>query len=225
MQVVNIRGTTGSGKSTIVRNLIHIADTSQVISISQGVKGHLLRFSWPDKYCTCIVIGRYEKNSNFGGVDAISKISYVEPAIWKALQIAPVVVFEGLLISHSFERWINFSNELKEKQKASGVDVPFGMIWVFTIPSFRENIKRLHKRNNIVLTKTLREVKGDDYILNFISRYKSIIRIYKKSFESNQSLYRVNDFKHFMKKFEKILKLHSGSKMKRETNKLKGFIK
>jgi hypothetical protein len=216
MQVLNIRGTTGSGKTTIVRNLIHIADMKQLISISEGVKGHLLHFHQkPD--VPCIVIGEYKKDSNFGGVDAIAKISYVEPAIWRALEIAPVVVFEGLLISHSYDRWKNFSDELLGKQ-VDLKEADHGMMWCFTLPKLRENLKRLKKRNRIV-GKTLREAKGDKYILNFIDRYKSITRIYKKAVKDDQTIYMVDGFSDFAKQWFFPTLQDPGSKLKKSKKK------
>jgi hypothetical protein len=172
MNVINIRGTTGSGKTTIVRNLIKDNNFSPAITLSEGVACHI-----SDKY---VVIGPYKSGSNFGGVDAIKKISYVEPAILKALEIRPTVIFEGLLISHSYERWLEFSKKIKAIQHDNNCK-EVGMIWAFIVPPFKVNIQRLRTRNNIPPNKTLREIKGDNYISNFIKRYQSIQRILKKA--------------------------------------------
>lgn len=172
MNVINIRGTTGSGKTTIVRNLLKDHNFSSAITISEGVPAHI-----SDE---CVVIGPYKAGSNFGGVDAIKKISYVEPAILKALEIRPTVIFEGLLISHSYDRWLDFSKTIKTLQYDYNC-TQVGMIWAFIKPPFRVNIQRLRTRNNIPPDKTLRLVKGDKYISNFISRYKSICRILNKA--------------------------------------------
>lgn len=174
MNVINVRGTTGSGKTTIVRQLLKEHNFSSAITISKGAPCHI-----SDDY---VVIGPYRSGSNFGGVDAIKKISYVEPAILKALEIRPTVIFEGLLISHSFERWVDFSIDIRKKQ--SELHLPeTGMIWAFIKPPFRVNIRRLRTRNNIPRDKTLREVKGEKYIKNFISRYRSMCRIRNRAAE------------------------------------------
>lgn len=172
MNVINIRGTTGSGKTSIVRKLMKDHDFSPPITITKGAVAH-----FSDKY---VIIGPYLDGSNFGGIDAVKKISYVEPAILKAMELRPTVFFEGLLISHSYERWLEFSKKLANLQKKKKCP-PVGMIWAFITPPFGVNIERLKKRNKIPSNKTLREVKGDAYIKNFIGRYKSICRIKLKA--------------------------------------------
>ena len=172
MNVINVRGTTGSGKTTIIRTLMKDHNFSPPITISKGVVGHFSH--------DYVVIGPYKEGSNFGGVDAIKKISYVEPAIMKALELRPTVIFEGLLISHSYDRWLEFSKKLVKIQARLELELN-GMIWAFIVPPFRVNIRRLRTRNKIPHDKTLREVKGNNYISNFISRYKSIHRILKKA--------------------------------------------
>jgi hypothetical protein len=170
MNVINVRGTTGSGKTSIIRALMNHQTFSPPLTISEGVVGHYSR--------DYALIGPYREGSNFGGVDAIKKISYVNPAIAKALQTRPTVIFEGLLISHSYDRWVEFSKRLQGVQMELG-EKPHGLIMAFITPPFRENIKRLKKRNNI--KGSLRESKGNKFILNFISRYKSICRIRNKA--------------------------------------------
>lgn len=177
MQVINIRGTTSSGKTTLVRKLIADSKKSTIVSLTKNVKGHML-----DNIMT---IGTYKKGSKFGGVDAIDKISYAEEAIMKALTMKPIVVFEGLLVSHSYDRWEENSAKIKKLQLK--YDAPaVGMIWIFTLPTFRENLRRLAKRNGI--KGSVREVKGDKFIMNFIQRYKSMQRIKKKAILGHQSL-------------------------------------
>ena len=171
MNVINIRGTTGSGKTTLVQRLIKSGDFSPPITISQGVIGH-----YSDKIC---IIGPYT-SKKFGGVDAIKKISYVEPAIYRALEKRPIIIFEGLLISHSYGRWERFSKVLRRLQKRMHVPAT-GMKMLFIMPSFRVNIQRLRFRNNTPPFKTLLEDKGEQFIKNFVDRYKSIKRISKKA--------------------------------------------
>lgn len=177
MQVLNIRGTTSSGKTTLVRKLIATSTENDIISITSKVKGHMLD--------NIVTIGTYKKGSKFGGVDSIDKISYVEEAIMKALTMKPIVVFEGLLVSHSFDRWRDNSKKFMKIQSKYGAPA-VGMIWIFTVPTFRENLRRLAKRNNI--KGSVREAKGDKFIMNFVQRYKSMQRILKKATHDGQSL-------------------------------------
>ena len=171
MQVVNIRGTTSSGKTYIMRNIIAMEPKPQIITLTPEVKGTLL------PYFKSIVIGTYKKGGKFGGCDSIAKVEYMEQAIWKALEIRPTIYFEGLLVSHSYERWKKFSNYLKANQRLYKAE-PNGMIWAFITPTFRVNLNRLKQRNGI---KDLRKERGDKFVMNFIQRYKSIVRLKKKA--------------------------------------------
>ena len=198
MNVINVRGTTGSGKTTIIHHLMKSVTFTAPITVSEGVVGHFSK--------DICIIGPY-RGGNFGGVDAIKKISYVEPAILKALEQRPTVIFEGLLISHSYERWLKFSEQLKVLQY--NYNCPqVGMIWAFITPPFRVNIRRLKIRNNIPPEKTIREVKGDKYILNFIRRYKSICKIKRKAIVDSafgNLIVRELDYKDPFKDLKKLL--------------------
>ena len=194
MQVINIRGTTSSGKTTAMTGLIKASNQkNRIITLTPEVKGTLISFG--------IVIGTYKKGSKFGGCDAIKKIEYMEQAIWKALEIRPIVFFEGLLVSHSYERWKNFSDKLKTIQKEYNVKQN-GIIWVFTSPSFRQNLNQLKKRNNI---KNLRKKRGDKFVMNFIQRYKSIVRLKKKAIKDKMTIENIDskDIFKLMKVVEK----------------------
>lgn len=187
MQVVNIRGNTSSGKTTLMRTIIAQEDRVKIITLTKEVKGTLLQ---DHNY---IVIGTYKKGGKFGGCDSIAKVAYMEQAIWKALTIAPTVLFEGLLVSFSYQRWKDFSDKLQTLQIASGVDHRScnGMIWAFVYPTFRQNLKQLKGRNGI---KDLRKERGDKFVMNFIQRFKSITRLLKKAKADKQNIiYPSND--------------------------------
>ena len=178
MQVVNIRGTTSSGKTTLMKQIIESAGESAFITLTKDVRGTLL------PRIDAIVIGVSKPGSKFGGCDAIAKVEYMEQAIWKALSIMPTVLFEGLLVSHSFGRWLDFSVKLELLQKKY-TGARKGMIWAFINPTFRQNLKQLKKRNNLT---DLREARGDEFIMNFVSRYKSIVRLEKKVVLAKQTI-------------------------------------
>lgn len=215
VQVINIRGTTGSGKTTLMRSFMAKHDWTQAITISEGVVGHFSK-----DYC---VIGPYT-SSKFGGVDAIKRIEYVIPAIWKALEKRPVVLFEGLLVSHSFQRWIDFSMALQAKQQ-SHREHPFGLHVALIVPPFRVNIQRLRKRNGLT-KETFRATKGDAFITSFVQRYKSIVRIKEKFHQYNGNCTPINlDYKTPLETLIITLKgLDFGSTLKQQSR-LKGFFK
>lgn len=178
MQVLNIRGTTCSGKTTLMKQII-AQDKPKIISLTKEVKGTLL-----DKLQS-VVIGTYKKSGKFGGCDSVKKVEHMEQAIWKALSIRPHVLFEGLLVSHSYARWKNFSDQLKILQVAHKSPSAQGMIWAFVNPTFKQNLNQLKQRNAI---KNLREERGDKFVMNFIQRYKSICRLEKKALADNQTV-------------------------------------
>jgi len=180
MQVINIRGTTSSGKTTTIKELIKNSGKSITTQISKGVRGvHLIEED-------IIIIGEYH-SKKFGGVDGIARIEYVEPAIMKALERVPTIIFEGLLISHSFERWKIFSKRLLKLQKKYKAREQ-GMIWAFIIPPFEENLKRLYYRNNgPSISKSYRVALGEEKLFNFIKRFKSIHTVRNKCKKAKQS--------------------------------------
>lgn len=194
MQVVNIRGTTSSGKTYAMRKLIAESKKQKVITLTPEVKGTLI---------TCgIVIGTYKKGGKFGGCDSIAKVVYMEQAIWKALEIRPTVYFEGLLVSHSYERWKKFSDNLKATQKLHKAKQN-GMIWAFVTPSFKVNLNRLKRRNGI---KDLRKERGDKFVMNFIQRYKSIVRLKKKAVKDKMTVVNITyDPLQFLKEVNDII--------------------
>ena len=64
------------------------------------------------------------------------------------------------------------------------------MIWAFVSPTFRQNLKQLKNRNNLT---DLREARGDKFVMNFIQRYKSIVRLKKKAIADKQTVLEVLD--------------------------------
>jgi len=176
MQLINVRGTTSSGKTTCLREIIKASKTNKIFKLTSNVQAHLL-----DNCCT---IGVYKPGSKFGGVDAIATMDYVEAAIFEAFKYSPVVVFEGLLVSHSFQRWFDFSEKVKFFQKENSC-IPRGMVWAFIVPPYRVNANRMCKRNGI---QKINE-KGDAFVLNFIQRVKSINRLRKKVKEAKGQKY------------------------------------
>lgn len=183
MQVVNIRGTTSSGKTYTMRKIIAMEPVPKIISLTKEVKGTLLPIH------KLIVIGTYKKGGKFGGCDSIAKVEYMEEAIWKALTIRPTVLFEGLLVSHSYGRWKDFSDKLRVLQTMHKAKEN-GMTWGFITPPFRVNLEQLKRRNGI---KNLRKERGEKFVMNFIQRYKSIVRLKKKAIEDNETIINLFD--------------------------------
>ncbi len=107
--IINLRGTSGSGKSTIVRGIMERAD--KVTPVSGTIKkphAYLLE-GYPRPI---YVIGSYENIC--GGCDGIP----TQDAICHRVRTCAAegdVLFEGLLISHLFGRYQALDRELTEQ--------------------------------------------------------------------------------------------------------------
>ena len=105
--VINIRGTSGSGKTTIVRNILNHGKWHSFKDSNNKIRGY---FS-PDLHWA--IIGSYENDC--GGCDTIKHQVEVEELVEKFVDHQYNVLFEGLLLSTISQRWIDFSRRLSPK--------------------------------------------------------------------------------------------------------------
>lgn len=93
--IINIRGTHGSGKSTILRNLINYYDS---VPDNRGErKPHGYKLESP--YGIIWVVGSYEREC--GGCDTIQPYSLIWPRVVEYSETGHVL-FEGALVSNSY---------------------------------------------------------------------------------------------------------------------------
>ncbi len=94
--VVQIKGSNGSGKTTIVRQLI--SRSNAVIDVEDGA-GKVILVVLED--LGWLTIGRYSENSKTGGCDTMRTVQSIKDAIVMARRDYPTynVVFEGMMIS------------------------------------------------------------------------------------------------------------------------------
>lgn len=98
--ILNIRGTHGSGKSWIVHKLLTEG------SVQLDDQGH-----WIQRW-DCGVVGRY---SNIcGGCDGIKTANEVVRRVKSFSGMFQHVVFEGILVSHTFKRYSDLAFELPD---------------------------------------------------------------------------------------------------------------
>ena len=93
--IINIRGTSGSGKSTIVRQIMELYDTKDSLRVS-GRKRPIAYRLTKEGHRPLVVLGHYE--TACGGCDTISQ----QPTIFQLVRTwagVADVLFEGLLIS------------------------------------------------------------------------------------------------------------------------------
>lgn len=98
MYIVQIKGTNGSGKTTIAKQLIALSGDVEVIRNTVNFTYDLTvlhDLKW-------IIIGKYDPTKRMGGCDAISKVDAVKAAIIDAIEEYPQyygILFEGMMLS------------------------------------------------------------------------------------------------------------------------------
>lgn len=110
MTVINISGTSGSGKTTIVRQLLNQCSRSPIVT-DYKIQGY---YVWKLGIMPTVIVGSYEKPT--GGCDTISPITEVfKKVLYYHEKENCNVIFEGLLISRSKGRMIALWNDLGQQ--------------------------------------------------------------------------------------------------------------
>jgi predicted kinase len=113
--VVNLRGTSGSGKTTIVRHILSHGHWE-----TWSVQGKVLGYINED--LKWAVVGSYENTC--GGCDGIKTQDETEDRIRFLLNYGYSVIFEGLLISTLTSRWENFAKSIDANMLFYYIDTP-----------------------------------------------------------------------------------------------------
>lgn len=114
--IISIRGTNGSGKSTIVRDLMSRAQSCRPLFGVLGVrKPEAYRLGWPE-LATTHVLGPYVTPSSCG-LDSITNYD-LQPALLRKYAPLGHVVFEGLI---SGKLWGRVGAVLEELAPEQGV--------------------------------------------------------------------------------------------------------
>lgn len=124
--IINIRGTSGSGKTTVVRGLMAAAQTEQLFA--DDSRGNLFGPVHPEAYALhgissrpTYLIGSYEQVC--GGCDSISTQDGICDRVRKYAALGHVV-FEGLLLSHLYGRYEALDRELGQPYVWAFLDTP-----------------------------------------------------------------------------------------------------
>jgi thymidylate kinase len=116
--IINIRGTNGSGKSTVAMKFIkHGAEEVVLAQYPSPTKKEPDRLkdvigyvsNWAD-YGTVCVVGPYDRQ--IGGLDRIPSFEAQRNAIRAATKIADTVICEGVLASTVYSSWAEFFKEM-----------------------------------------------------------------------------------------------------------------
>src|SRR3990167_3725813 len=102
--IVNVRGNGGSGKTFTVR---HVMDKLNAQPFKKNEKGKVLYYHLDNDI---YVIGSYA--TACGGCDTISDVNDTQSYIEECVSLGGSVVFEGLLLSGCYGRWLGVSKKL-----------------------------------------------------------------------------------------------------------------
>lgn len=126
--LVNIRGTNGSGKSTVMRHLIDLFKMDEVdwTENASGYKSTRHKIA---------VVGKYK--TACGGCDGIHPQQHIKDAILEAFSRgSKIVLFEGIMASLTFGPWAEFV-------EANGLEP----VWAYLDTPPELCLERIYKRN------------------------------------------------------------------------------
>jgi len=164
--IVNLRGTNGSGKSTVARALIEAGETREIdlapYTTAAGKPRSVTGYAVPS--LDLIVVGPYR--TACGGCDAIKTQDLVKESVRLAANRAKHVFFEGIIISTLYSGYRVLSDELR----AAG----HHYCWVYLDTPIDVCLERIQARNG---GKLIKEALVEDKV-------KSIKATFNKAFRA-----------------------------------------
>ncbi len=139
--IVNIRGTNGSGKTHIVRELLRKYPVENVLDERGKIVGHHLGKN-------VYVVGAYREETTCGGCDTIQELDGVksQDRVCQYVEIVArlgfSVLFEGLIVSSVLERYYTLAGNLRE-----GFSNKARWVWAFMDTPPDVCIAQVLKRN------------------------------------------------------------------------------
>lgn len=118
--VINVRGTSGSGKTTVMREIMSQSTSTQPIILDGQKKPDAYLLNIPSVQHAVFLVGSYENVC--GGCDAIATQDEICARVRNYSKDGHVL-FEGLLMSHVFSRYAALDRELAARGVPS--------IWAF----------------------------------------------------------------------------------------------
>lgn len=160
--IINIRGTSGSGKSTIVYKILDKAEYVAPIRVKGKIEACHLRYPHlGDIY----VIGQYE--TPCGGCDGIPTQDEVCRRVRKYAKKGHVI-FEGLIVTSCYKRYLDLFRKLKQPYR-----------FMFLNTRIETCLKGVEKR------RAKRGTNKPFNPANTISKYESTLRSIERAKEDN----------------------------------------
>lgn len=135
--IVNLRGTNGSGKSTVARDLIDLDQDAMRVTLvmyrtKAGREAGVFGYRLPN--LRVVVVGKYE--TACGGCDGIKTQDLICDAVRAAADLEPNVLFEGVIVSTLYSRYAELAKEFPRRFAFAYLDTPL-----------KTCLKRIQRRN------------------------------------------------------------------------------
>ena len=102
MNIINIRGSHGSGKSWVVRQVMATLPEPDTALFPDGKHIEGYRWSAPPLF----VVGKYVPGVSTGGCDTIKEMDDIERIVITEANVEQHVLFEGIRVNGGHDRWI-----------------------------------------------------------------------------------------------------------------------
>lgn len=114
--IIDIRGSSGSGKTWIVRRLLQRYPHTPLMGTDPTRKRNPSLLGYEIPKLKAVVIGPYEDKANTGGCDSIKTPEEVCRRIREFSKKYKYVILEGLLVGKCFQRYADLADEIGRKQ-------------------------------------------------------------------------------------------------------------
>jgi hypothetical protein len=172
-QVINIRGTSGSGKSTIVREIMEKGHITPIGESQKKPDGYIVQI--PELATPIYIVGPYV--TVCGGCDQIQTQDEICERIRVYSGFGDVLV-EGLLMSHSFARYVALDRELVEKN--------VHCVWAFLDTPLDVCLNRVRARRDERALLTGRD-RGELNTKNTTDKWNDNREVYEKFLKARSS--------------------------------------
>lgn len=138
--IVNIRGTNGSGKSSIPLSML---DDPEQFIVKKPYKGKQIKILTVFPTYNWVALGAYEKGKTCGGMDTLPNNELTQKAFWYALRKYPEynLLMEGIIASTIYSTYAKLFAETQTKYPDTKVVV------LHLTPGLHTCLKRIQHRN------------------------------------------------------------------------------